>query len=154
TTVDSRHLNDGKYYWKIVNHFVNSGTVSQNIKLSRITGLNINDLENYFSSTDFWRPYDLIHGAINLIKGTDRGSLDFKYQLGGFRENFYTQYNLANGNLRFPLVNGQAYDFNVGLSTFSLIENASYDGFGLGKDVLKNVSLSLGNDHDYLKLNN
>ena len=154
TTVDELHLNDGKYYWKIVDRFVNSGTVSQAIKLSRITGLNIDDLNNYFSSADFWRPYDLIHGTINLIKGTDRGSLDFKYQLGYFRENLYPYYNLANGNLNYPLLNGQAYDFNVYLSTVSLIKNDSYDGFGLGKDVLKNVSLSIENDHDYLKLNN
>ena len=154
TTVDELHLNDGKYYWKIVDRFVNSGTVSQAIKLSRITGLVIDDLNNYFSSDDFWRPYDLIHGTINLIKGTDYGSLDFKYQLGYFRENFYPQYNLANGNLNYPLLNGQAYDFNVGLSTVSLIKNDSYDGFGLGKDVLKDVRLSIENDHDYLKLNN
>ena len=154
TTVDELHLNDGKYYWKIVDRFVNSGTVSQDIKLSRITGLNIDNLENYFSSADFWRPYDLIHGTINLIKGADHGALDFKYQLGSFKENFYPYYNLANGNLKYPLLNGQAYDFNVGLSTVSLIKNDSSDGFGLGKDVLKNVSLSLGNDHDYLKLNN
>ena len=154
TTVDELHLNDGKYYWKIVDRFVNSGTVSQAIKLSRITGLVIDDLNNYFSSADFWRPYDLIHGTINLIKGADHGALDFKYQLGSFRENLYPQYNLANGDLKYPLVNGQAYDFNVGLSTVSLIKNDSYDGFGLGKDVLKDVRLSIENDHDYLKLNN
>ena len=154
TTVDSFYWNDGKCYWKIVNHFVNSGTVSQDIKLSRITGSDIDNLENHFSSTDFWRPYDLIHGTINLIKGTDSGSLDFKYQLGYFRENLYPQYNLANGNLYYPLLNGQAYDFNVSLSTFSLIKNDSFDGFGLGKDVLKNVSLSIDNTQGYLKLNN
>ena len=153
TTVDKLHLNDGKYYWKIVDRFVNSGTVSQAIKLSRITGLNIDDLNNYFSSADFWRPYDLIHGTINLIKGTDSGSLDFKYQLGSFKER-YASYDLANGNLEYPLVNGQAYDFNVYLNTYSVIENGRYDGFGLGKDVLKDVSLSIENDHDYLKLNN
>lgn len=154
TTVNSVLLNDDKYYWKIVNHFVNSGTVSQAIKLSRVSSTTSTYLKNYFSSTDFWRPYDLIHGTINLIKGTDHGSLDFKYQLGGPEDNLYSYYDLANGNLRYPLVNGQAYDFNVYLNTDSVIENGRYDGFGLGKDVLKNVSLSIENDHDYLKLNN
>ena len=134
TTVDSHYVNDGKYYWKIVNHFVNSGTVSQDIKLSRITDSDSASLENYFSSADFWRPYDLIHGAINLIKGADHGSLDFKYQLGGPEDNLHPQYNLANGNLEYPLLNGQAYDFNVGLSTISLIKDGRFDGFGLGKD--------------------
>lgn len=154
TTVDAIYLDGDKGYWKIVDRFVNSGTVSQDIKLSRSTSLYDNELKNYFSSTDFWRPYDLIHGTINLIKGTDRGSLDFKYQLGGFRENLYPAYNLANENLNYPLVNGQAYDFNVYLTTDNIIENGRFDGFGLGKDVLKNVSLSIENDHDYLKLNN
>ena len=154
TNVYETELNDGKYYWKIVNHFVNSGTVSQAIKLSRASATTSAYLKNYVSSSDFWRPYDLIHGAINLIKGTDRGSLDFKYQLGGPEDNLYSYYNLANGNLNYPLVNGQAYDFNVYLNTYSIIKNGMYDGFGLVKDVLKTVSLSLGNDQNYLRLNN
>ena len=154
TSVDEIEFNDGKYYWKIVNRFVNSGTVSQDIKLSRATDFDSGMLEKYFSSADFWRPYDLIHGTVNLIKGTDRGSLDFKYQLGGFTKSNFPNYNLVNGDLKYPLVNGQAYDFNVYLNTDSVIENGRYDGFGLGKDVLKAVSLSIENDHDYLKLNN
>lgn len=154
TTVDEIKLNNDESYWKIVDRFVNSGTVSQDIKLSRATDSDSGMLEKYFSSADFWRPYDLIHGTINLIKGTDIGSLDFKYQLGGFREHDFPYYDLVNGDLEYPLVNGQAYDFNVYLNTDSVIENGRYDGFGLGKDALKNVSLSISNDHDYLKLNN
>lgn len=154
TTVDEIKLNNDESYWKIVDRFVNSGTVSQDIKLSRATDSDSGMLEKYFSSADFWRPYDLIHGTINLIKGTDSGSLDFKYQLGGFREHDFPYYDLVNGDLEYPLVNGQAYDFNVYLNTDSVIENGRYDGFGLGKDALKNVSLSISNDHDYLKLNN
>lgn len=154
TTVDEIKLNNDESYWKIVDRFVNSGTVSQDIKLSRATDSDSGMLEKYFSSADFWRPYDLIHGTINLIKGTDSGSLDFKYQLGGFREHDFPYYDLVTGDLEYPLVNGQAYDFNVYLNTDSVIENGRYDGFGLGKDALKNVSLSISNDHDYLKLNN
>lgn len=100
TTVDEIKLNNDESYWRIVDHFVNSGTVSQDIKLSRATDFDSGMLEKYFSSVDFWRPYDLIHGTINLIKGTDHGSLDFKYQLGGFTKFNFPNYNLVNGDLK------------------------------------------------------
>ena len=154
TTVDELHLNDGKSYWRIVDRFVSSGTVSQDIKLSRSPGFSDNYLSTYFSNdSDFWRPYDLIHGTINLIKGTDHGSLDFKYQLGGFEDPLYPKYYLTTGNLNYPLANGQAYDFNVFFTARSLMKDGQYDGFGLAKNVLKNVSLSIDNTQGYLKLN-
>ena len=154
TTVGQFAPNDTQQYWKIVNHFVSSGTVSQDIKLSRSPGFSDNYLSTYFSNNaDFWRPYDLIHGTINVIKGTDHGALDFKYQLGGFEDRLYPTYYLTTGNLNYPLANGQAYDFNVFFRSSSLIKDGKYDGFGLVKNALKDVSLSIDNTQGYLKLN-
>ena len=154
TTVGQFAPSDTQQYWKIVNHFVSSGTVSQDIKLSRSPGFSDTYLKNYFSNdTDFWRPYDLIHGTINVIKGVDHSSLDFKYQLGGFEDRLYPTYYLTTGNLNYPLANSQAYDFNVFFRSSSLIKDGKYDGFGLVKNTLKNVSLSIDNTQGYLKLN-
>lgn len=159
TTVDETWSSNGKGYWKIVDRFVNSGTISQTIKLSRANAnASASDLSTLFSDSDFWRPYDLIHGTINLIKGTDRGSLDFNYQLGGVTKSFDSSYDLVNGDLNYPLLNGQAYDFKVYLGANSplgdgLIDNGGNDSFGLSKDILKNVSFSIDNAYGYLKLN-
>ena len=153
TTVNAVNLNNGQRYWKIINHFVNSGTVSQDIKLSRNAYTSDRYLNDYFSNADYWRPYDLIHGTINVIKGADHGSLDFKYQLGGLGKQATAYYDLANGELKYPVINGQAYDFEIELSTEHLIDNGERDGFGLSKDVLKNVSFSIDNTQGYLKLN-
>ena len=154
TTVTAvNNLYTGQHYWKIVNHFVSSGTVSQDIKLSRNVYTSDQYLNDYFSNADYWRPYDLIHGTINVIKGADHGSLDFKYQLGGLGDQAAAYYGLANGDLNYPVINGQAYDFEIELSTEHLIDDGKYDGFGLSKDVLKNVSFSIDNTQGYLKLN-
>ena len=154
TTVGEFVPSDTQHYWKIVNHFVNSGTVSQDIKLSRSSFSSDDYLNKYFSNdADFWRPYDLIHGTINLIKGADHGSLDFKYQLGGLEDRLDPRYSLVNGTLYYPVVNDKAYDFEISLYNRSLIKDGRYDGFGLSKDVLKNVSLSINNTQGYLKLN-
>lgn len=157
TTVDEIWSSNGKLCWKIVDRFVNSGTISQTIKLSRANA-SASVLSTLFSDSDFWRPYDLIRGTINLIKGTDRGSLDFKYQLGGVTKSFDYSYDLVNGDLNYPLLNGQAYDFKVYLGANSplgdgLIDNGGNDSFGLSKDILKNVSFSIDNAYGYLKLN-
>ena len=108
TTVESLKDIDGHVYWKITDKFINSGTITQSIKLTR-RDMMPEDLNTWFKDTDsenVYRPFDLITGDIQLVHNDERQSLTMNYELPDYTKSVNDKYGVKNGTFNAPFKNG------------------------------------------------